>query len=269
MYWGLSVSVLRAVSICPEDKVFLSWRPYLVCAEGCVYLSWRLCLSILRTISVCLECRAYSVLRHEGCVYLSWGLCLAVLKNKFIIFSSMAICICPEGCIYLSWGLCLCLYLGIYIYICPEGCVYTYVLRAMPICPEGLVYLSQGLHLPIMRVCVYLSLGLLSICPECFVYLSFFTMWYLYLPILPNSDNNCIARKIKNLALCGFPSHKIGMLNLQALLETLIYLNGPLGGVNPHLGQLCVHVDRLFYYHITITGWEPPPSLIWRAWVPI
>ncbi len=33
--------------------------------------------------------------------------------------------------------------------------------------------------------------------------------------------------------LYSFPSHKIIMLNLNALLETLICMNGLLGGVNP------------------------------------
>jgi hypothetical protein len=44
------------------------------------------------------------------------------------------------------------------------------------------------------------------------------------------------------------------LVNLSALLETLISMNGPPGSVNPDLGRLYVHVDRLFPYQITGAG---------------
>jgi hypothetical protein len=65
--------------------------------------------------------------------------------------------------------------------------------------------------------------------------------------------------KIKNSAVCVSPSHKIIMLNLHALLEILVCMNGLLGGVNPDLGRLCVSVDCLFPYHMSAAGWEPSP----------
>jgi hypothetical protein len=44
------------------------------------------------------------------------------------------------------------------------------------------------------------------------------------------------------------------MLNLHAFLEILVFLNGPLGGVNPDPGRLCVCVDHLFPLHMTGAG---------------
>jgi hypothetical protein len=58
-------------------------------------------------------------------------------------------------------------------------------------------------------------------------------------------------RKNKILALFIFPIYKIIMLHLHSLMETLICMNGQLGGVNPDL--MCP-VDRLYPYHMTGAG---------------
>ncbi len=59
-------------------------------------------------------------------------------------------------------------------------------------------------------------------------------------------------------------------VKLTALLGILICINGPLGSENPLLGRLCVCVDPLFPYHMTVARWElAPPPFIWRAWLPI
>jgi hypothetical protein len=58
----------------------------------------------------------------------------------------------------------------------------------------------------------------------------------------------------KKLGFIVLPSHKIIMLNSHALLKTLNCMNGRLGDVNSNPGQLSVHVDHLFPYHMTGAG---------------